>query len=113
MLFPYLIANSQFADNIASQVRPDQSKTFMEYAQSSLDIPVFTANLRPDNQDGTLEFGFIDHSLYSGDLSTVSVNNSTDGSWTVDQVTFATGNVQITQQMLFGMDVFILFFRSS
>lgn len=79
----------------------------MEYAQSSLDIPVFTANLRPDNQDGTLEFGFIDHSLYSGDLNTVPVNNSTDGSWTVDQVTFAIGNVQITQQMLFGTNIYI------
>lgn len=81
--------------------------TFMEYAQNALDSPVFTVNLRPDNQDGTLEFGFIDKTLFSGSLNTAPIDNTTDGSWTVNEVTMTIGFVQMTQPMLFGMRIAI------
>lgn len=74
----------------------------MEYIQNQLDAPVFTANLRAGNKDGTLEFGYVDESLYCGTLHTVSIDNSTDGSWTVDQVLMTVGDVQVIQPMLFG-----------
>lgn len=97
----YPIAHFQNT-NVVSQVRPHQAMTLMEYAQAGLDEPVFTVNLRPDNQEGALEFGYIDPSLYSGRLIGSSVNNVIDGSWTVTNVIMMTGNFHIVQDMLFG-----------
>ncbi|MCJ1468546.1 hypothetical protein MMC07_007175 [Pseudocyphellaria aurata] len=85
--------------------RPNQSPTFMELIQDSLDLPVFTINFvagdgKDQQQGGTLEFGRIDHSQYSGELVVVPVNNRTDGSWTVDSVWLSVNGVSVVQDML-------------
>ncbi len=64
-------------------------------------MPVMACNFRTKSQ-GTLEFGAIDSTAYIGPLTTVPVNNHTDGSWTVDNVTFPAGDRTVTQGMLFG-----------
>jgi hypothetical protein len=74
----------------------------MEVIRGKLDSPVFTVNLKPAFENGTLEFGHIDRESYKGDLMTASINNMTDGSWTVDEVVMKVGDVEITQPMLFG-----------
>ena len=72
----------------------------MEAAQQYLQQPIFTIGLRPNNQ-GTLNFGYIDNSLYQGSLISAPVNAS-QSSWVVDAVTLSAGSASITQSMLFG-----------
>ncbi|MCJ1265122.1 hypothetical protein MMC22_004997 [Lobaria immixta] len=93
-----------------NSVRPDQSATFMELVQQTLDLPVFTINFFPGerhNQQkkhvGTCEFGRIDHSLYSGELVSVPVNNRTDGSWTIEFVEMTVRRVRVIQSFLVGL----------
>ena len=74
----------------------------MEILQKKLSMPVFTCNFK-SKSTGILEFGAIDSAQYKGSLTTVPVNNRTDGSWTVDNLTFSVGNVTASQSMLFGM----------
>ena len=73
----------------------------MELLQKNLSMPVMTCNFRT-NSTGILEFGAIDSTQYKGSLTTVPVNNGTDGSWTVDNFTFSVGNVTASQSVLFG-----------
>ena len=82
-------------------VRPIQQPTLMEAAQQSLQQPVFTVGLKA-NALGTLDFGYVNHSLYQGDLVTALVNNS-QSSWVVDEITLSAGRATVTQQMLFGV----------
>lgn len=74
----------------------------MESVQNSLAMPVMACNFRHKLQ-GTLEFGAIDSTAFRGPLTTVPVNNHTDSSWTVDDVSFPAGNGTVTQKMLFGL----------
>lgn len=75
----------------------------MELVEDQLDLPVFTASFFPNNEDGTLEFGYIDQTLYTGNLISAPVNNETDGSWTVDNIVMTVKDVKVTQSMLFGI----------
>ena len=91
-------------DTNAYTVRPYQQPTFMEVAQKYLQEPVFTTNLKP-NSEGWLNFGYIDHTQYQGQLVTATADNST-ASWTIDSLTLSAGKSTFTQQMLFGMTAF-------
>ena len=73
-----------------NSIRPDQQPTYMENLQQYLDQPIFTTNFHNDNT-GTVEFGYVDTALYTGDLQTFSCDNTTGypGSWTVDSVRFS------------------------
>ncbi len=85
---------------IVDAVRPTQQPTFMEAVQQNLPQPVFTIGLKP-NSHGTLNFGYVDKSLYQGDLITAPVDNSRSA-WIVDSLTLSAGKATVTQQMLFG-----------
>ena len=73
-----------------NSIRPDQQPTFMENLQQYVDQPIFTTNFHSDDS-GTIEFGYVDTALYTGDLQTFTCDNTTDyaGSWTVDSVSFS------------------------
>lgn len=60
-------------------VRPNQQRTFFVNAESSLDAPLFTANLRK-GEPGSYNFGYIDNSEYTGDITYTPVDNS-QGFW--------------------------------
>ena len=85
----------------ANSIHPDSSPTFVEAALQYLDQPVFTVNFKNDNT-GTLGFGHVDHTAYSGNLISAPVSNATTMTWTVEGVRFGVGNQSFTQQMQFG-----------
>lgn len=60
-------------------VKPNQQRTFFANAESSLDAPLFTANLRK-GQPGSYNFGYIDNSEYTGAITYTPVDNS-QGFW--------------------------------
>ena len=60
-------------------VTPDQQKTFFANAESGLDSPLFTANLKK-GAPGSYNFGYLDNSEYTGDITYTAVDNS-QGFW--------------------------------
>lgn len=60
-------------------IKPGPPQTFLELALPTLEAPLFTADLRA-NTNGTYEFGRIDDTKFSGDLSWASVQ-SESGFW--------------------------------
>ncbi|ROW06840.1 hypothetical protein VMCG_04211 [Cytospora schulzeri] len=60
-------------------VSPKSQSTFWSNALDSLDEPVFCANLK-HNEAGSYDFGFIDDTAYTGDLTYVDVK-TTPGYW--------------------------------
>ncbi|KAL8706425.1 MAG: hypothetical protein Q9225_007953 [Loekoesia sp. 1 TL-2023] len=87
-----------------SRIPAIQPRTFMEIlvAQGGLDLPVFTTNFNPTAKGivPTIEFGKIDRSKYSGELSTAPVKS---GSWIVEDVIFEVNGFTAlyNQSMLF------------
>ncbi|KAI0871926.1 aspartic peptidase domain-containing protein [Hypoxylon argillaceum] len=75
-------------------VQPQQQKTFFDNVMSSLEEPLFTADLRA-GANGAYEFGTIDTSKFTGDMTFVAVNN-TQGFWqfTSDQFAVDGGKAQ-------------------
>lgn len=73
-------------------VKPQQQKTFFDNVMSSLDQPVFTANLK-HGAVGAYEFGTIDSSQFQGSLTNVPVDNSR-GFWQFSSQAFAVGTGQ-------------------
>ncbi|KAI1653755.1 acid protease [Daldinia decipiens] len=68
-------------------VQPAPQKTFFDNVKSSLAEPVFTADLRAQAV-GAYEFGRIDTSKFTGDMTFVPVN-TTDGFWQFTSEKFA------------------------
>ena len=60
-------------------VTPNQAQTFFANAESGLDSPLFTADLKK-GAPGSYNFGYIDSSAYTGDITYTGVDNS-QGFW--------------------------------
>ncbi|RQM05157.1 hypothetical protein DH86_00003161 [Scytalidium sp. 3C] len=76
-------------------VQPQQQKTFFDNVIPDLEEPVLTADLRHDAV-GAYEFGTIDTTKFSGELSWADVN-TTNGFWQFSSSSFAIGDGQVTQ----------------
>ena len=81
-------------------IRPTQQKTFFDNVLPDLTLPVFTAQLK-SGQVGAYEFGAIDNTAFTGQLSTAAVDPS-NGFWEVDSASFAVQGVQGTSQIANG-----------
>lgn len=68
-------------------VKPNKQKTFFENVMPELKEPVFTANLKA-GANGDYEFGAIDNSKFSGDLSWAPID-TTNGFWQVSSQQFS------------------------
>ena len=71
-------------------VAPNQQQTFFSNALSSLDAPLFTANLNK-GAPGTYNFGFIDDTLYTGSITYVPVTTA-QGFWEFNSDGYAVGS---------------------
>lgn len=79
-------------------VSPKAQNTFFDNAMSSLDQPVFTADLK-HNTDGSYNFGYIDSGAYTGDIYYVDLYNASaaySGYWTFQSTGYAVGNGSTT-----------------
>ena len=70
-------------------VKPTQQKTFIDNAQKTLAMPVFTADLRK-NATGAYTFGAIDSTKFNGSLTWAAVN-TTNGFWQFSSSKFSVG----------------------
>lgn len=68
-------------------------------AQKLVEQPIFTTYFKP-YRPGTLSFGYVDTSLYHGDLIYLPVINT--GTWYVKQIILTAGTATVTQPMIFG-----------
>ena len=73
-------------------VSPDKQKTFFDNAAGDLESPLFTANLKK-GAPGSYNFGYIDDSEHTGEISYTDVDNS-QGFWgyTTDSYTVGDGS---------------------
>ena len=74
-------------------VQPQQQKTFFDNIQPTLELPVFSANLR-HSEVGAYEFGRIDNTQFEGSLSFVPVDSSR-GFWEFPSTSFAIGDGEV------------------
>ncbi|KAI0484252.1 secreted aspartic proteinase precursor [Xylariaceae sp. FL0804] len=71
-----------------TQTSPPQ-KCLIQFLPDVLSQPIFTVDFR-HNSTGSMNFGYIDKSLYQGNVSYVAVDNS-EGFWTVQNSGFGIG----------------------
>ncbi|KAI1336651.1 secreted aspartic proteinase precursor [Xylariaceae sp. FL0016] len=71
-------------------VQPTQEKTFFDNVKANLDSPVWTADLK-HNEPGTYDFGVIDKSKYTGEITYTDVDSS-DGFWMFEAAGYGIGN---------------------
>ncbi|GAB7355937.1 hypothetical protein MBLNU459_g6575t1 [Dothideomycetes sp. NU459] len=72
-----------------NSVQPTAQNTFFANIMSSLEQPVFTANLESDGS-GSYQFGTIDTSKYKGDITFTPVDSSS-GFWQFDSNSYSIG----------------------
>jgi hypothetical protein len=77
-------------------VKPTKQTTFFDSVMPQLKMPVFSVNLKNDST-GTYEFGNIDSTQFTGQLTNVPVN-SASGFWQVDSPTVTIGNSKVANQ---------------
>ncbi|CAK7231860.1 hypothetical protein SBRCBS47491_008072 [Sporothrix bragantina] len=80
---------------------PKAVQTFFGNAESQLDSPLFTADLK-HNAPGTYDFGFINSSLYTGDITYVPVNTN-PGYWTFTSSGYGVGSSSFVSSSLSGI----------
>ncbi|KAK3328772.1 secreted aspartic proteinase precursor [Apodospora peruviana] len=78
------------AFSVLNTVQPTQQNTFFDNAKASLDTPVFTADLKA-GAPGTYNFGYIDDSAYTGNLTFTPVDVS-QGFWMFTPTGYAIGS---------------------
>ncbi|KAI1496326.1 aspartic peptidase domain-containing protein [Biscogniauxia marginata] len=71
-------------------VQPKQEKTFFDNVLSSLDAPLWTADLKY-HEAGAYDFGAIDKAKYTGDITYTDVDSS-DGFWMFQVSGYGFGN---------------------
>lgn len=76
-------------------VKPTQQTTFFDTIMPQLAAPVFSVNLKNDST-GTYQFGGIDNTAYTGQLTSVPVQAG--GFWQVASPTFTVGSTKIQNQ---------------
>ncbi|KAK3944429.1 putative a chain endothiapepsin [Diplogelasinospora grovesii] len=82
-------------------VSPSAQPTFFDNAKSSLDSPLFTADLK-HQAPGTYNFGYIDSSAYTGTITYVPVNTS-PGYWTWTSSGYAVGTGSFSSTSITGI----------
>jgi len=73
-----------------NQVSPTKQKTFFDSVKSQLAAPLFAVNLKY-HAAGTYDFGYIDKSKYTGDITYVNVDNS-QGFWGISGTAYGVGS---------------------
>ena len=63
-------------NRVTTTSKATPQKTFFENVMNDLSEPLFTANLKDNMGAGTYEFGVIDNSKFTGDISYTDVDNS-------------------------------------
>lgn len=81
-----------------NQVRPRRQKTFFDNAASSLESPLFTCDLKR-GAPGSYDFGFIDDSKYTGEITYTNVDNS-QSFWGFTTSGYAVGDAPMTDQAI-------------
>lgn len=71
-------------------VKPTQQKTFFEAAKDQLDSYLFTVDLKA-GEPGTYNFGYIDHSAYTGDIAYTPIDTS-NGWWEFSTTGYQVGD---------------------
>lgn len=82
-------------------VSPKKQKTFFDNAMSSLDAPVFTADLRQD-APGKYNFGYIDSAAYTGSITYTDVDSS-NGWWEFTSSGYAVGSGSLVKTAIDGI----------
>ena len=77
-----------------NQVKPTPQQTFFDNAASSLQSPLFTCDLKR-GAPGSYDFGFIDDSKHTGEITYTSVDNS-QGFWGFTTSGYAVGGASVT-----------------
>ncbi|CAK7566853.1 MAG: hypothetical protein SEPTF4163_004807 [Sporothrix epigloea] len=80
---------------------PSSVQTFFGNAQSKLDSPLFTADLKHDAA-GSYGFGFIDSSLYTGSITYEDIDSS-DGFWSWTSSGYAIGSGSFVSTKITGI----------
>lgn len=82
-------------------VTPNQAKTFFDNATPQLASPLFTADLKHQAR-GTYNFGFIDNSAFTGEITYTPVDNS-QGFWGWTSPGYKVGNGDFQQESITGI----------
>lgn len=73
-----------------NQVQPQPQQTFFDNIKGQLESPLFTAALK-DDAAGSYDFGFIDNSKYTGQITYADVDNS-NGFWEFEADGYSVGS---------------------
>ncbi|KAI1406882.1 secreted aspartic proteinase precursor [Hypoxylon sp. FL1857] len=82
-------------------VQPKQQKTFFDNIASSLDTAAWTADLKY-HEAGTYDFGVVDKSKYTGDITYTDVDNS-QGFWSFSASGYGIGNTSFKETAFDGI----------